>query len=205
MVEDEARRHSHDAASCSNRSVILNLSLGSSFALSDPLLPMWMSLIRFSSCCLSLSSSPGATACAPAICSSLPSSTSTPPAPLPTRALFLSFSRSLSEILCAFILAFPVKVLSITVLVRSRHSFLCGYVAFPCDARATQHPDNLQCDHEPRCLQTTRRIFSAQALEFFHLQSLAMVVQLLLCQMQLSLSTQDPPSANECHTSHPST
>ena len=41
-------------ASCSNRTVFLNLSGCSSCAVSDPLLPMWISLSLFSSCSLSL-------------------------------------------------------------------------------------------------------------------------------------------------------
>ena len=51
-------------------------------------------------------------------------------------------------------------------------------------------PDNLQCDGEPRCLQTTRRIFSALSQELFQLQSLAMEVPLpfvscdFRCQLQ---------------------
>ena len=58
--------------------------------------------------------------------------------PRSTRADFLSFSRSVSAILSlyAFILAFPVKVLSMFVLILSWHSSLCGFVAFPCDASA---------------------------------------------------------------------
>ena len=39
----------------------------------------------------------------------------------------------------AFILAFPAKFLSMTVLIRSRHSSLYGFVAHPCDASAA-HP-----------------------------------------------------------------
>ena len=48
---------------------------------------------------------------------------------------------------------------------------------------------NLQCDREPRCQPTKRRIF------FFPPQSLAMEVPLLPCQLRLSLSTsnQEPP------------
>ena len=51
MVEDD----DVFGASCSNRTVFLNLLDCSSFAISDPHLPMWMSLIMFSSCCLSSS------------------------------------------------------------------------------------------------------------------------------------------------------
>ena len=64
-------------ASCSNRTVFLNLSGCSSFAVSDPLSPMWTSLILFSSCCFS--SSPDAAACRSATCSSFLGSTSTSP------------------------------------------------------------------------------------------------------------------------------
>ena len=41
--------------------------------------------------------------------------------------------------LYAFILALPVKVPSSIVLIRSRHSLLCGILAHPCDASAAQH------------------------------------------------------------------
>ena len=87
-----------------------------------------------------LSSSSDATACRSAICSSLPGSISTSPAPLSTRGMFLSYARSVSATLslCALILSFPVKVLSIIVLIRSRHWLLCGFVALPCDASAAQ-------------------------------------------------------------------
>ena len=61
-------------------------------------------------------SPPDASACRTVTCSSslFSSTTSTSPAPLSTRALFLSLTRPVSAILslCAFILAFPVKVLS---------------------------------------------------------------------------------------------
>ena len=67
-------------------------------------------------------------------------STSTSPAPRSTRALFLLFTRCVSAILSLYasILAFPVKVLSMIVLSRSRHSSSCGFVALPCDASAAQ-------------------------------------------------------------------
>ena len=79
-------------ASCSKRTVFLNFSGCSSFAVSGPLFPMWMSLIMFSSCCLS--ASPDATACRSAISSTFLGSTGTSSEPLATRALFLSFTRS---------------------------------------------------------------------------------------------------------------
>ena len=70
---------------------------------------------------------------------SAPRSTGTSPAPLSTRALFLSFTRlCLSDSMYAFILALPVKVLSIIGLIRSRHSLLCGLIALPCHASAGQ-------------------------------------------------------------------
>ena len=68
---------------------------------------------------------------------SVPGSIGTSPAPRSTRALFLSLTRSVSAILSlyAFILAFPVKVLSLIILTLSRHSSFYGFVALPCDAR----------------------------------------------------------------------
>ena len=54
------------------------------------------------------------------------------------------------------------------------------------------NPDNLQCDRESRCQQTTRRIFSAQSLEFLHLVPL-----FVNCNSRATISP-------ECHTSHPS-
>ena len=103
-------------ASCSNRYVFLNLSDCSLFPVSDPLLPTWTFLIMFPSC---VSSSPP---------SAPRSQVDTFPAPRSTRARFLSFTRSVSAILSlhAFILVLFVKVLSMIVLLRSRHSLLCG-------------------------------------------------------------------------------
>ena len=100
--------------------------------------PMWISLIMFPSGCFS--SSPDATACRSAICSSSPGSTSTSPAPRSSRDLFLSVTRSVLATLShyAFILAFPVQVLSKIVLISSRLSLLCGSIALPCDASADQ-------------------------------------------------------------------
>ena len=65
----------------------------------------------------------------------------TSPAPRSTRALFVSLTRPVSAILSLYapILTFPVKVLSMIVLILSRNSSLCGFVAFPCDASAA-HP-----------------------------------------------------------------
>ena len=132
---------SEDAAAlgapCSNRAVFLNLSGRSSPAASDPLWPTWMSLILSSSCGFSLMAPPDASACRTAICSSslFSGTLGTSPAPRSTRALLLSFTRSVSAFLSlyAFILAFPVKVLSMIVLTRSEHSSLCGF-----DASAAQ-------------------------------------------------------------------
>ena len=83
---------------------------------------------------------------------------------------FLSVTRSVSATLSlyAFILAFPVKGLSIIVLIRSRHCsrvVLSLFRAMP----ELHNPDNVQCDREPRCRPTTRRIFLALPLEFFQL------------------------------------
>ena len=72
-VEDDAESE----ACCSNRTVLLNLSSCSSYAVSDPRSPMWKSLNMLSSCCLS--SSPDATACRSDICSSFLGSTNTSP------------------------------------------------------------------------------------------------------------------------------
>ena len=142
-------------ASCSNRTVVLNLSGCASPAASDPLLPTWMSLILFSSCWFSMMSPPDASACRTATYSSaasacrtvtyssalFPGSTGTSSAPRSTRALSFSLTRSVSATLSlyAFIFAFPVKILTMIVLILSRQSSLCGFVAFPCDASAA-HP-----------------------------------------------------------------
>ena len=144
------RRHQHDRTSAKVRTpadlvshhsqdipeqqvdrktlVFLNLSGCSSLAASEPLFPTWMPLILFSSCWFSV------------IASLFPGSIDTSPAPRSTRALFLSFTRSVSSILSlyAFILAFPVKVLSMIVLIRSQHSSFCGFVPLPCDASAAE-------------------------------------------------------------------
>ena len=73
-----------------------------------PLLPMWVSLILSD-----------ASACRTATCSSalFPGSIGTSPAPHSTRALTRSVSPILS--LYAFILAFPIKVLSMIILILS--------------------------------------------------------------------------------------
>ena len=122
-------------ASCSNRTALLNRSGCSFSAVSDHLLPMWMSLILFSSCWLS--SSPDATACRSAICSFL-GSTGTSPAPHSARPLFLSFTCSTSATLClcAFILVSPVKVLSI-ILPDSFSTFITVWF----------HRSSMRCQH----------------------------------------------------------
>ena len=48
----------------------------------------------------------------------------------------LAVSATLS--LYVLTLAFPVQVLSMIVLIRSRHSLLCGLIALSCDASAAQ-------------------------------------------------------------------
>ena len=124
-------------ASCSNRTVFLNLSCCSSLAASGSLWLTWTSLILFSSCWLSMMSPPDASACRTATCSSsvFPRSSGTSPAPRSIRALLFSFTRSVSAILSLHvsIVASPVKVFSSIVLVRSRNSSWRGFVAFPCD------------------------------------------------------------------------
>ena len=118
---------------CCTRSFLLKsyCSSWSSPAASGPLLPIYMSLILSTSCWVF-----------PDVTARLFSSTvSTSPAPLSTRAFFLSLTRSVSatlSLLYACTLAFPVKVLPMIVLILSRHSSLCGFVAFPCDASAAQ-------------------------------------------------------------------
>ena len=89
------------------------------------------------------------------------------------RTRFLSFTRSVSAILSlyAFILAFPVNVLSIIVLIRSRQSSLCVVLSLFRATPVLHNADNLQCDRQPQCLQTTRSILCAQPLESFQLQS----------------------------------
>ena len=162
MVEDD----DVFGASCSNRTVFLNLSVCSSFAVSDLHLPISMSLILFSSSCLS--SSPDATARRSAICSSVPGSIGTSPAHLFYSSFFFFLSRSLSRRLLLNMLALSVKGLSIIILIRSRHYLsvvLSLFRAMP----ELHNPGNLQCDREPRCWPTTRRIFLALPLEFFQL------------------------------------
>ena len=78
-------------AYCWNRTVFLKLSSCSSFAVSDPLLPMLTSLLLFSSCCLS--SSPDGATCLSATCSSILDSKGTSPAPLSTQKLLFFFTR----------------------------------------------------------------------------------------------------------------
>ena len=98
--------------------------------------------------CLWCMSPPDASACRTAICSSslFLGSIGTPPAHRSTRTLFLSFTRSVSAILSlyAFILAFPVKVLSMIVLIRSRHFVLMWF-----------------CRSSMRCKRSTTRTTSS--------------------------------------------
>ena len=80
-------------------------------------------------------------------------------------------------------LAFPFKNLSRIVLIRSRHSSLCGFVAVHA-MQTLRIVDNLQCVLELQCPQTRRRIFSAQLPAFFQPEFLAMGVPLLFfCQL----------------------
>ena len=76
---------------------------------------------------------------------------------------FLSFNRSVSAILSlyAFILAFPVKVLSMIVLIRSRHSSLCGFVAFPCDASAAQPGQPPMCPRASMSADKTQNLLGS--------------------------------------------
>ena len=108
------------------------------------------------------------------------------PAPRPTRALFFSFTRSVSTILSlyAFILAFPVKVLS--MIDRSDSlTTIRQFVPLPLfhAMQALHSLCSLQCVRELQCPQTRRRIFWVQPLALFQPQSLAMEVPLLLCQL----------------------
>ena len=145
---------------------------------------MWFSLILFSSCCLS--SSPDATECRSAICSSFPGSLSTSPAHLFVRAHVLSFNRSVSATLSlyAFIVASPVKVFSIIVVIRSRHPLLCGFIDFPCDVSAEQP-----------FLITSRM---TACLKEFQIQSLARG------EGRGSVEEEELPFATASHTSLPS-
>ena len=71
--------------------------------------------------------------------------------------------------LYSLILALPVKVFSISFLIRSRHSFLCGLIVSStrCHLCTTRRTSSV--DHEPQGQQTTRKIFLAQFAEFFPL------------------------------------
>ena len=185
MVEDD----DVFGADCWNRTVFLNLSGCSSSAASDPLLPIWMSLIMFSSCLVS-----------PDVTRQRRPHVDLPSAPQPRfqvfhrniplhlaqRDFFSSLSLALDSAtlsLHAFILAFSVKVLSIIFLIRSRQSLLCGFlIALPCDASAAQpgqpHSVTASLDVSRQDAESS----GFEPLEFFPPQSLAMVVPLLLCQ-----------------------
>ena len=152
-------------------------------------------LILFSSCCFS--SSPDATLRS-AICTSFVGFIGTSPAPLSNLTLFLSFTHSVSTTLSLYacILTCPVKVLSEESFCFVLDIHCCVvFVALPCGAR-----DNFQCHREPQCQQTTRRIFLARLLEFFLPQSLAVEVQLRLCQLRLSFFVNFNSRATTCHS-----
>ena len=84
---------------------------------------------------------------------------------LHTRALFLSFTRSVLAILSlyVFILDLPVKILSIIVLIRSRHSLLCGVVAHSCNVSAAQ-PGLDVCRQHVEFFSSTSGIISTTIL-----------------------------------------
>ena len=125
----------------SDRTVFLNLSGWSSPAASDPLLPTWMSHRQMRP--------PVEPTSAHHLCSR--GSRGTSNAPRSTRALFLSVTRCVSAILSLYaFIFFPVKVLSMIVLILSRHSSLCGFVAFPCDASDFLRQLQFWSHHLPR-------------------------------------------------------
>ena len=140
--------------SCSNHTVFLNLSASSSLAASDPLLPTWMSLILFSSCrvfcdvtarCVRMSNRH-------LLIISVPVFPYARPLHLAQLELFASLSLDLSQRFCLcmhFILAFPVKVLSMIVLIRSPHSSLCGF-----------------CRSSMRCKRSATRTTSSVSVSF---------------------------------------
>ena len=93
--------------------------------------------VTHSALLVSFSSTPDATACRSAICSSFPSSMGTSSAPRSTRALFLSSTRSDSATLCMHSsLPFPSKFSQLIVLILSLGSLLCDWIA--CDAGGAQ-------------------------------------------------------------------
>ena len=165
---------------CSDCNVFLNLS-SCSCAVSDPLLPMWLSLIMFSSCCLS-SSRRLYVDRPPALQSRAPSGH---PLHLFLLELF-SFLHSLSQRLYLCLHQFlpcPSKILSILILFR--HSLLCGFVTLPCDASAAQP------GQPPVWPLASSRILSSQPLGIPSLQSSTMGG----LELSFSISTQEPPSA----------
>ena len=87
-------------------------------------------LMLFSLCWFSVMSPPDTYAYRTAACSSaqFPSSIRTSHAPRSTRALFLAWTRCLSDCLC----------MHSSFLVRSRYSSFYGFVARPCDGNAAQ-------------------------------------------------------------------
>ena len=150
---------------CCDFTVFLNVS-GCSPCDVSGLVPMRLSLILFSLCCLSSSH---ATTCRSAFSSPHPKLHRHIPAPPSTRALFLFFRAvSASLFVYDFILALPVEVISIIVLNRSRHSlvwFCRSSVQCQCHTTLTTS-----------CVATSLRNSS------FQLQSSAMEITFLLRQ-----------------------
>ena len=171
MVED----NSLFGACCSNRSVFLNVQVVLNVLSPILFIPRWMSLILFSSCCLS--SSPDATAC---------------------RSASAPLSRRLR--LCAFILAVPVKVLSIIVLIRSRHFIVVWFrhSSVRCQRCTTQTTSSVTVS-----LDVCRRHVESSWLNFwssFNCNpwqwrfSSSSVRRSFHCQ----ISSQEPPFAAKC-------
>ena len=162
-------------ASCSNRTFFLNLSVCSSRAanlnVSHSSLFVLV-LCDVSARCVRMSNRH-------LLIISVPGSKGTSPAPFSIRALFLSFTQSVSAILSLYvsILACPVKVLSIIVPARFRDVSYVVFVAFPCDA-SNAYPGLRELQHP----KTKRRIFCAQPPEIFRPQFLAIEVPFLLRQ-----------------------
>ena len=136
----------------------------------------------------SVTSLPGASACRTAICSSslFPGSMGTSPAPRSTRALLLSFTRSVSAILSlyAFILAFPVKEGSLNDRSDSLSAFIVMWLcrsSMRCKRRKTRTTSSVSVSFNVR--RQERRIFQAQPPTLFQSQSLEIGVPLVLCQL----------------------
>ena len=161
------------------------LSGCSSLALSDPLLSMWMSLILFSSCWLSLARGDRMSICHLLLILGFHSSHILHLSPL---GLFSSLSLTLSRRLRLCVhpsLLFPSRS-----SLNSRSDSLCRFIVVWFDR------SSVRC-HRCTCWTTstltvsldvrrqTRGIFTAQSLELFTPQSLAMEVPLFLCQLRL--------------------